>query len=136
MKNNEYFEVNNQYCVHVPNQTKWIVIIPDLTKFYEELDLHRNGIGAIPLIQDEVITIGEKRFRTERIFKKDYGQLKIGCIKRNGPHTEDYIRLPKTLHAYVFINITNIESKHFAKTPSYVQQALNDKRIVVTNRTT
>ncbi len=134
MRNNEYFEINGQYCIHVPEQIKWIVIIPDLSKFYEELDYHKHNIGCIPLIQDEVISIGDKKFRTDRLFKQDYGQLKIGCVKLGGPYTEDYITEPKRLHCYVFIDITSGGSKVFAKTPSYVHQALNDKKIIVTNR--
>lgn len=129
MKNNEYFEVNNQYCIHVPEQFEWVVIIPDLSKFYEEIDSGKHKIGDMPLIQDDVIQIGEKKFRTERLFKNDLGQLKIRCIKLGGPHTEDYIIQPKTLHCYVFIDISNTGTKPFAKKPSYVQQAITNNLI-------
>ena len=135
MKNNVPFYYNDKYWMHVPDKLEAIVIISNLGDFFEEIDYHKNNIGCIPLANHEVIKVGKREFRTERIFKQTYGELKVGCLRGKFPAKEDYLVLPKLLHCYIFIDITleGERSKTFVKTPSYVNQAINDKKITITN---
>jgi len=98
----------------------------DLTPFMESTEVR-------PLLNGHIISIGEKQFRTERYFWND-NKLKIGCRRKRLLQKEDYESF-KQLHCYIFIDITleGERSKTFVKTPSYVSQAINDKKITITN---
>lgn len=58
------------------------------------------------LVTDSIISVGVKRFRVER-WEGDIG------------------------HCFVFINISGECSPAFAKTPSYVYNAIKSKKIIV-----
>ncbi len=98
----------------------------DLIRFMEPVENR-------PLLNGHIIQIGKKQFRTERHFWND-NKLKIGCKRKPLFSKEDYESF-KEVHCYVFIDITleGERSPTFAKTPSYVHQAINNKTITITN---
>ncbi len=78
----------------------------DLTPYMEPSEIR-------PLLDGHILRIGKKTFRTER------------------HHVNDFKG-----HCYVFIDITlesSSRDKPFAKKPSYVQEAIENKKITITN---
>ena len=88
-----------------------------------------------PPLNGHIIQTNNKQFRVERYQWDDSGERKIGCQRKIFLRKEDFITMPKKIHCYVFIDITmgGKLSKSFAKTPTYVQQAIKEKKITITN---
>jgi len=86
-----------------------------------------------PLIEESIIESSKGQFRAERFHWTDV-KYKIGCPRKLYYTMED-IESAKELHCYVFIDITMGEAKRLPpspKRPSYVAQALKEKKIKIT----
>lgn len=86
-----------------------------------------------PLIEEHIIESSKGQFRAERYHWTDI-KLKIGCLEKPY-YTEEDIESKRELHCYVFIDITMGEAKRLPpspKKPSYVVEALKEKKIKIT----
>jgi len=101
----------------------------DLLPFMESMEIK-------PLLDGHIIETNKKEFRVVRYQWNDGGERKIGCQRHRLLFKDDFIVMPKQIHCYVFVDITigGPKSKSFAKTPSYVLNAIKENRVVIKNK--